>query len=37
MTEPHFTFGHGNASEQIVNILKSTEIRLAKKFQFSST
>ena len=32
MTEPHFPFGYGNASEVIVNILKSTEIRLEKRF-----
>ena len=35
MTKSHFPFGHGNASEQIVNILKSTEIRLAKKFSLT--
>ena len=32
MTQPHFPFGYGNSSEQIVNILESTEIHLEKNF-----
>ena len=32
MIQPHFPFGHGNSSEQIVNILESTDIHLEKNF-----
>ena len=32
MTQPHFPFGYGNSSEQIVNILESTDMHLEQNF-----